>query len=223
MAESKNYFEILNSINVNDKIEKKNNLSYLSWPYAWGELKKRHPDANYTIYENAEGWNYFTDGRTCWVKTGVTVNGIEHIEELPIMDYSNRSIHLDKVTSYDVNKAIQRSLTKAVARHGLGLYIYAGEDIPDAPESAQEAPKAQPKKTTPKPTAKPAQAKSEAQAQPSASDPRAELREYLTEKGLDGHKVAEHCHLGPKSTPQDYENVLTWLQALTPEERATFA
>ena len=92
-----------------------------------------------------------------------------------------------------------------------------------APQSAQEAPKAQPKKTTPKPTAKPAQAKSEAQAQPSASDPRAELREYLTEKGLDGHKVAEHCHLGPKSTPQDYENVLTWLQALTPEERATFA
>lgn len=127
-----NYFTELNSINVQDKIEKKGNLSYLSWAYAWAEVKKLHPDAAYTIYENAEGWNYHTDGRTCWVKTGVTVNGIEHIEYLPVMDYKNNSIPLDKVTSFDVNKAIQRSLTKAVARHGLGLYIYAGEDLPEA-------------------------------------------------------------------------------------------
>ena len=127
-----NYFTELNSINVQDKIEKKGNLSYLSWAYAWAEVKKLHPDAAYTIYENTEGWNYHTDGRTCWVKTGVTVNGIEHIEYLPVMDYKNSSIPLEKVTSFDVNKAIQRSLTKAVARHGLGLYIYAGEDLPEA-------------------------------------------------------------------------------------------
>ena len=127
-----NYFTELNSINVQDKIEKKGNLSYLSWAYAWAEVKKLHPDAAYTIYENTEGWNYHTDGRTCWVKTGVTVNGIEHIEYLPVMDYKNNSIPLEKVTSFDVNKAIQRSLTKAVARHGLGLYIYAGEDLPEA-------------------------------------------------------------------------------------------
>lgn len=127
-----NYFTELNSINVQDKIEKKGSLSYLSWAYAWAEVKKLHPDAAYTIYENTEGWNYHTDGRTCWVKTGVTVNGIEHIEYLPVMDYKNNSIPLEKVTSFDVNKAIQRSLTKAVARHGLGLYIYAGEDLPEA-------------------------------------------------------------------------------------------
>ena len=126
-----NYFVKLNSINVNDKIEKKNGLSYLSWAWAWGEVKKQHPEAVYTIYENKDGWNYHTDGRTCWVKTGVTVNGIEHIEYLPVMDYKNRSIPADAVTSFDVNKAIQRSLTKAVARHGLGLYIYAGEDLPE--------------------------------------------------------------------------------------------
>lgn len=131
----KNYFEILSGVNVGDKIEKKNGLSYLSWAYAWGELKKRFPDATYTIYENSQGWNYFTDGKTCWVKTGVTVNGIEHIEYLPVMDYRNKSILLSNVTSFDVNKAIQRSLTKAVARHGLGLYIYAGEDLPDVPTS----------------------------------------------------------------------------------------
>ena len=126
-----NYFTDLYAVNVNGHTEKKNGLTYLSWAWAWGEIKKRHPDATYTVYENADGWNYHTDGRTCWVKTGVTVNGIEHIEYLPVMDYKNKSISTENVTSFDVNKAIQRSLTKACARHGLGLYIYAGEDLPE--------------------------------------------------------------------------------------------
>ena len=131
-----NYFNDLYAVNVNGHTEKKNGLTYLSWAWAWGEIKKKHPDATYTVYENAEGWNYHTDGRTCWVKTGVTVNGIEHIEYLPVMDYKNKSISTENVTSFDVNKAIQRSLTKACARHGLGLYIYAGEDLPE--EEANE-------------------------------------------------------------------------------------
>lgn len=130
-----NYFNKLNSINVNDKTEKKGNLTYLSWAYAWGEVKKLFPEANYTIYENTlpNGYvvNYFTDGRTAWVKTGVTIEGVEHIEELPVMDFKNKSLPVDLLTSFDVNKTIQRSLTKAVARHGLGLYIYAGEDLPE--------------------------------------------------------------------------------------------
>jgi hypothetical protein len=128
----KSVFEVLNAINVNEHTEKKNGLTYLSWAWAWQEVKKHYPDAYYTIYENRDGLNYHTDGRTCWVKTGVTINGLEHIEYLPVMDFRNSSISYDKVTSFDVNKAIQRSLTKAVARHGLGLYIYAGEDLPDA-------------------------------------------------------------------------------------------
>lgn len=131
-----NYFEELSAINVNDKTEKKGNLTYLSWAWAWGELKKKHPDATYTIYENDKGWNYHTDGKTAWVKTGVTVNGLEHVEYLPVMDFKNKSISIDAITSVDVNKTIQRSLTKAVARHGLGLYIYAGEDLPSEPTSA---------------------------------------------------------------------------------------
>lgn len=142
-----NYFNTLNEIDVSEHTETKNGLSYLSWAWAWGELKKRFPESTYTVYENAQGWNYHTDGRTCWVKTGVTVNGIEHIEELPVMDYKNKSIPLENVTSFDVNKAIQRSLTKAVARHGLGLYIYAGEDLPETkaelpkmPDKVQEKP-----------------------------------------------------------------------------------
>lgn len=126
-----NYFSQLNSINVSDKVEKKNNLSYLSWAWAWGEIKKLHPTANYKIYEREDGCIYWTDGRTAWVKTGVTINDIEHIEYLPVMDFRNQSIPLEKITSFDVNKTIQRSLTKACARHGLGLYIYAGEDLPE--------------------------------------------------------------------------------------------
>ena len=133
-----NYFRELNSINCSDKTEKKNGLTYLSWAWAWGEIKKLHPDATYTIYEDANGMFYHTDGKTCWVKTGVTVNGIEHIEYLPVMDNRNRSIPASDVTSFDANKAIQRSLTKACARHGLGLYIYAGEDLPEGAEREPE-------------------------------------------------------------------------------------
>ena len=129
-------FEKLNAINVNDKTESKNGLTYLSWAWAWAEIKKVDPKATYTIYENNMGWNYHTDGKTAWVKTGVTVDGIEHIEYLPVMDYKNKSITINNITSFDVNKAIQRSLTKACARHGLGLYIYAGEDLPEAEAEA---------------------------------------------------------------------------------------
>ena len=134
-------FNILNSVNCNEHTEKKNGLTYLSWAWAWAEVKKRYPLAFYTIYESLEGWNYFTDGRTCWVKTGVTIEGLEHIEYLPVMDFKNASIPAERVTSFDVNKAIQRSLTKAAARHGLGLYIYAGEDLPeDASKDADPVP-----------------------------------------------------------------------------------
>lgn len=134
---NENYFSTLYAINVSDKTEKKNGLTYLSWAWAWAEIKKIHPYAIYTIYENSNGWFYHTDGKTCWVKTGVTIEGTEHIEYLPVMDNKNRSIPAESVTSFDVNKAIQRSLTKAVARHGLGLYVYAGEDLPDDEKEAK--------------------------------------------------------------------------------------
>ena len=138
MEINKSVFSTLNAVNCNEHTEKKNNLTYLSWAWAWAEVKKLYPNASYTIYENAQQWNYFTDGKTCWVKTGVTIEGLEHIEYLPVMDFRNNSIPADKVTSFDVNKAIQRSLTKACARHGLGLYIYAGEDLPEDEQPAQQ-------------------------------------------------------------------------------------
>lgn len=144
VEKAKSIFDTLNSINVSDKTEKKNGLTYLSWAWAWGEVKKKYPDANYVIYERETEYgpvNYFTDGKSCWVKTSVIVNGIEHIEELPVMDFKNKSIPLGNITSFEVNKTIQRSLTKACARHGLGLYIYAGEDLPEEENEKTDKPK----------------------------------------------------------------------------------
>lgn len=144
MAE--NYFKQLYDIDVSNKKKSKNGLNYLSWAACWSEVKKMFPDATFKIYEElikitetVEGKSvekeiyrpWFDDGNTGWVKTGVTINDIEHIEELPIMDFKNKSIAASNITSADANKAIQRSLTKACARHGLGLYIYEGEDLPE--------------------------------------------------------------------------------------------
>ena len=133
--ENKTIFETLSAINVNDKTEKKNGLTYLSWAWAWAEVKKLYPNIQRTVYENANGLNYFHDERTAWVKVGITIEGLEHIDYLPIMDNRNKSIQLDNITSFDVNKAIQRSTAKALALHGLGLYIYAGEDLPEGYEA----------------------------------------------------------------------------------------
>lgn len=188
----KNYFIELNNINVNDKTEKKNGLTYLSWAWAWGEVKKLHPDATYTVYEDEYGRFYHSDGRTCWVKTGVTVNGIEHIEYLPVMDYKNKSIPAEAVTSFDVNKAIQRSLTKACARHGLGLYIYAGEDLPE-----NEQPEEEPTPQKPIPKKRPH---------------RDALVKYCKDKGIPMKEVADMFQLTNKATEEQFADALEELK-----------
>lgn len=143
MEEKKSVFETLSGLDCSAHIEKKkqgDGLSYLSWAWAWHICKEHYPNATYTIYENPDGRPYFDDGRTAWVKTGVTIEGLEHIEYLPILDQSSHiSLPLARITSWDMNKAIQRSLTKALARHGLALYLYAGEDLPWSNEEAERA------------------------------------------------------------------------------------
>jgi hypothetical protein len=136
-------FKELNAINVNKMTEKKGNLTYLSWAYSWQETMKVCPDMTRKVYENDHGWNYHTDGKTSWVKVGITIDGQEHIDYLPIMDAKNKAIPIEQVTSFDVNKAIQRSTTKAIGLHGLGLYIYAGEDMPDDEKAAKATPSAE--------------------------------------------------------------------------------
>ena len=149
-TKKKSVFETLNAINVNEHTENKNGLTYLSWAWACQVTKENYPTAIYTIYESAEGMFYHTDGKTAWVKTGVTIEDVEHIEYLPVMDYRNKSISISNITSTDVNKTIQRSLTKAIARHGLGLYVYAGEDLPSKDDGRTPAPKKVEKKAVKK-------------------------------------------------------------------------
>lgn len=144
MSKTNSIYKTLSTINVRDKVEKKGGLDYLSWANAWHMLKQNYPNAQRIIYEHDHtGFNFFTDGKTAWVKVGIVVNDIEHIDMLPVMDFRNNAISVDKITSTDVNKTIQRATTKAIAMHGLGLSLWTGEDVPQE----EEAPK---KKATPK-------------------------------------------------------------------------
>lgn len=155
--EEQNTFSVLNAINVNGHTEKKNTgsqeLTYLSWPWAWAEVKKRYPDASYTIYRDEQNRPYIEDndfGLMCY--TTVTINGQTHDMWLPVMDGANKAMkrnpysyrvwdrrsnkYVEKpvaaATMFDINKTIMRCLVKNLAMFGLGLYIYAGEDLPES-------------------------------------------------------------------------------------------
>tara|TARA_A100001201_G_scaffold135133_1_gene123189 strand:+ start:428 stop:1006 length:579 start_codon:yes stop_codon:yes gene_type:complete len=142
MGTNKNYYQKLSELPIKRLVEKKGGLDYLSWSNAWDMLKKVYPNAQRKVYESDHtGLNYFTDGKSAYVKVGVCCNDIEHIDYLPVMDFRNKSIPVDKITSMDVNKAIQRATAKAIAMHGLGLSLWTGEDIPT--ESIPAKPKLQ--------------------------------------------------------------------------------
>lgn len=126
--EQNKVYEKLSKISVKDKVEKKGRFDYLSWAWAWHYLQTNYPGSQRIVYENVEGVPYFTDGKFANVKVGIVVNGVQHIDYLPITDNLNRSIPLTKITSFDVNNAIQRSTAKAIAMHGLGLSLWIGED-----------------------------------------------------------------------------------------------
>lgn len=142
-------FEKLNNANVNGHTEEKNGLTYLSWAWAWAEVKKAYPDANYTI-EKFNGLPYVYDENTGYmVYTTVTIEGITHEMWLPVMDGANKAMKAkayeyqtkygkktcEAATMFDVNKTIMRCLVKNLAMFGLGLYIYAGEDLPESEQA----------------------------------------------------------------------------------------
>ena len=134
--EVKDIFNTLNGVDVSGKVKEKGGLSYLSWSSAWSEVKKKYPDATYEIKPQVmdEGGNtrfWHDDGKTGWVEVSVTIGGITHTEVLAIMDFKNKSIPAADITSVDANKSMKRCLVKACAMHGLGMYIYEGEDIPE--------------------------------------------------------------------------------------------
>ena len=147
-------FEKLNAINVNDHTEKKNGLTYLSWAWAWAEVKKEYPDASYKVWKDELGRPYIRDEELGYmVSTSVTIDGETLEMWLPVMDSGNNAMkpypysfktpygkekNVAQASMFDVNKAIMRCLVKNLAMFGLGLYIYSGEDLPDVKLSHEE-------------------------------------------------------------------------------------
>lgn len=143
--ELKEKFAELYSLNVNEYVEKKNDLSYLSWSYAWAEFKKIYPDATYEVKKDERGRCYFGDANIGYmVYTSVSAGGLTYEMWLPVMDGANKAMKdepytystkyaektVEAMTMFDVNKTVMRCLVKNLAMFGLGLYIYAGEDLP---------------------------------------------------------------------------------------------
>jgi len=166
MKQTNSVFATLSAINLNDKVEKKSNLTYLSWTYAWSEVKKHYPDANYEVVF-FDGLPYSYDQNTGYmVFTKVTIEGQTHMMWLPVMDGANKAMKLSEytyatrygdktveaATMFDINKAIMRCLVKNLAMFGLGIYIYAGEDLPEGETAAPvitSKPKAEAKQSLP--------------------------------------------------------------------------
>lgn len=145
---TKSVWETLSAINVNENIEKKNGFSYLSWSWAWATLMDHYPDAEFYFENqsgefgdlNNDGVIRYPDG-TAEVRCVLTVDATTHTMWLPVMDYKNQAIK--NPNARDINDAKMRCLVKAMSLFGLGLYIYAGEDLPDASKQ-KSAPAADP-------------------------------------------------------------------------------
>jgi len=152
-------YKTLRAINVNDHVDKKNGLSYLSWAWAWDEFKQAYPDATYKVVKTADGLPYFETHAGVMVYTEVTAGGLTHEMWLPVMDGANKAMKREPYTyktkyadkscdafdMFDVNKTIMRCLVKNLAMFGLGIYIYAGDDLPEdemeaAPPKKADAP-----------------------------------------------------------------------------------
>lgn len=161
----KSVFETLSAIDVNSKVDKKGNVSYLPWAWAWAEVKKAYPDATYSIYTDPETHKPYVEdenlGYMC--STYVTIEGETLNMWLPVMDGANKAMKsktytyssrygdksVEAATMFDINKTIMRCLVKNLAMFGLGHYIYAKEDAPEGSAPVQNETK---KSTAKKPT-----------------------------------------------------------------------
>jgi len=133
-----NYFDELSKVDCSKHVEKKGKFSYLSWPFAVSELRKRHPEATWEVVKSQDGLPFTMSPAGCFVEVAVIVNGVKLSQIHPVLDNNNRTIA--EPNAFQINTSIQRCLVKAIALHGLGLYIYAGEDLPDAGEDPMNKP-----------------------------------------------------------------------------------
>lgn len=237
MADSvkKSVFEVLNAINVNGHTEVKEvsgtKLTYLSWAWAWAEVKKAYPDAVYEI-EKFNGIPYAYDPITGFmVYTKVTIGGITHEMWLPVMDGQNRAmkaepyqiqtkyktITVQAATMFDVNKTIMRCLVKNLAMFGLGLYIYAGEDLPEYEEATVTAPAKAKKSPAPAPVPEPVEPApvETAPAETKQKNPvRVEFLDYVTAHGLDLTSICKTMGINNESTDDDFKRAKQYAESL---------
>lgn len=240
-TEEKNYFNELFSVNVNGKTEEKNGLTYLSWAWAWAEFCKRYPDANYEVVK-FNGLPYVYDDNTGYmVYTNVTILGVTREMWLAVMDSNNyamkkepykvvtkyKTIDVKPATMTDINKTIMRCLTKNLAMFGLGLYIYAGEDLPeDATESATEPTETAKSKSKGKAkasTTEPTTAPTETQAKPEAKHAvRAEFVEYCKKYNITGDKFTDVCKrfkLNNDAKDENFIKALEYCKQMVEDDR----
>lgn len=158
MESNQSTFEKLSAINVNAKVEKKSGLTYLSWAWAWSEAKKHCPDAAYQVKGDPITQKpYFYDENLGYmVMTEVTIEGKTLEMWLPVMDGANKAMKnapysyttkygeksVEAATMFDINKTLMRCLVKNLAMFGMGIYIYAGEDLPETPTETAPQPSA---------------------------------------------------------------------------------
>jgi hypothetical protein len=206
--ETKSVFETLSAINVNDKVEKKSGLTYLSWAWAWGEVKKVYPDATYSVLQDPITFKpYFFDASLGYmVMTNVTIQGQKLEMWLPVMDGANKAMRhepytystrygdkaVEQASMFDINKTLMRCLVKNLAMFGLGHYIFAGEDLPESESDAVA-------NTTSKPIAK--------QATPKATDG-ASAKPQLKVDSEDWQKVVKWIGDNKTKSFEDIETIL---------------
>lgn len=182
MADSVNHFARLNAINVSDHIEKKGGFSYLSWPYAVAQLRLADPTATWEV-RRFDGLPYLATDLGVFVEVAVTVQGVTLTQIHPCLDARNRP--LAAPDAFQINTSIQRCLVKAIALHGLGLYIYAGEDLPVA--NADTSPANDEPAETVAPTS------NVRTLAPTISGPQqARLQKLIVETGTDLQRLLDH-------------------------------
>lgn len=154
MENKKSVFDTLSAVNVNEYIEKKDGLTYLSWAWAWQVVLGYYPNATYEVIKNDDRLPYFADLNGAMCYTQVTIEGMTREMWLPIMDSKNKAMKdkpytyttkygektVEAYTMFDINKTLMRCLVKNLAMFGLGVYIYAGEDLPEPPKDEPLSP-----------------------------------------------------------------------------------
>lgn len=210
MKTTTNYFSQLAAVNVGEHIERKGQFSYLSWPFAVAQLRQFDETATWEV-RRFDGLPYLATDCGTFVEVAVTVRGVTLSQIHPVLDARNKPLPAPSV--FDINTSIQRCLVKAIALHGLGLYIYAGEDLPATAEEprAPEAPPATPQRAGKKPRSSVTPIHSGKGISPAQI---ADIERLLDETDSDRNKLLAYfgCETLAEITPADYPRVIRSLE-----------